>query len=379
MPTPLNVNIVVPFPVGETPKTEGVKMRKYQDGYKTNPGENPNQVLPYWGQRSTGSVTRFRPYPGMPSNAWYAPTPWDGAMPHMSYWASTSNQVTAALRNRAYGKFKESSIGESSQLGVFVAEGRQAYGMIANRATGLYRAYRELKRGNFRRFLRELSVKPKRKHRSVVRTAAGEASGLWLEYWFGWSPAVNDLFNAYQILTGENRFSRCSGSSGIRLPFRTVNTGGSTNRRRMTTDSCLRIVKTGATVELVNYNAAIRASLGLSNPLSIAWELVPFSFVVDWFTQFGNCLDAMTDFNGFVLHDAYTTTFQKAHHVYVTWNTNYGGYGYNGTYEFTTFQHSREKGLAKPLVLRPKLSNFGTSATRAATAVSLLTAIFLDR
>jgi hypothetical protein len=37
------------------------------------------------------------------------------------------------------------------------------------------------------------------------------------------------------------------------------------------------------------------ANLGLTNPAALAWELVPFSFVADWFVPVGdylNCLDA---------------------------------------------------------------------------------------
>lgn len=34
-------------------------------------------------------------------------------------------------------------------------------------------------------------------------------------------------------------------------------------------------------------------SFGLINPAVLAWELIPFSFVVDWFAPIGNTLDAL--------------------------------------------------------------------------------------
>lgn len=37
----------------------------------------------------------------------------------------------------------------------------------------------------------------------------------------------------------------------------------------------------------------IPAALGLTNPASVAWELVPFSFVVDWFAPVGDWLNAL--------------------------------------------------------------------------------------
>lgn len=36
------------------------------------------------------------------------------------------------------------------------------------------------------------------------------------------------------------------------------------------------------------------SSSGLINPLSIAWEVVPFSFVLDWFIPIGATLQAIT-------------------------------------------------------------------------------------
>jgi hypothetical protein len=53
-----------------------------------------------------------------------------------------------------------------------------------------------------------------------------------------------------------------------------------------------------ARIDAIPNNAATIAlsSAGVTNPLLVAWELVPFSFVVDWFLPVGNYveqLDAM--------------------------------------------------------------------------------------
>lgn len=50
---------------------------------------------------------------------------------------------------------------------------------------------------------------------------------------------------------------------------------------------------------LTNANLAEFSSLGLINPLEIIWELVPYSFVVDWFLPVGNWLSSMTADAGF--------------------------------------------------------------------------------
>jgi hypothetical protein len=45
---------------------------------------------------------------------------------------------------------------------------------------------------------------------------------------------------------------------------------------------------------IANQTVRRAVALGVANPASIAWELVPYSFVVDWFVPVGNTLEAMT-------------------------------------------------------------------------------------
>jgi hypothetical protein len=47
---------------------------------------------------------------------------------------------------------------------------------------------------------------------------------------------------------------------------------------------------------------------GLTNPLIVAWELVPFSFVADWFLPIGKTLENLTATNGLTFVGGYTVT-----------------------------------------------------------------------
>lgn len=389
MPLPRNYSSDVRFPPGYLipgSPSWGEVRREIVAGwrYDKDSDSDRNQVLAYNGQRTFGRSIRARPRPGQSYFGYYEPgivqdTPYVGS----NDWNGGNPAYGAKTANKAYAKFKEEALGDTAQLGAFIAEGRESYGMIARRATGLYRSYKALRRGQFKKFLKELSVDPKRKHRNKVRAAAHEASGLWLEYWFGWSPAVNDMFNAIEQLNRSPNPERLSASSGMKLPFLHRSAGGS-NARRDQYGTGKLFWKTGATCVLSNPDQALLASLGLINPLSIAWEVVPFSFVVDWFTQFGNVLDAKTDFLGIQLVDAYRTSIQKTVWYHDTWN-NAGGMPpadrrvHNVVIEYRSFNMRRWPGLISPVALRPKLLNFGSSTTRAATAVSLLTAIFIGK
>lgn len=356
------------LPLGRT----GFARHRSQRGWRWAPGDRKAQVLEY---AAEDWYCRPKTKGSDPFSNWRGPGP-SGVQP----WVGNSGWLTSSPwfsvpGNRAYEKFKQLALGDSTQLGTFLAERKEAFGMVANRVTGLYQAYRALRIGDFRSFLRHLSVKPKRKHRSVVRTAAGEASGLWLEYWFGWSPTVNDLYSISEVLAGPPPPGRIHAVSGYPLPLTdSVWTGTSAGRCKWSEEG-VYIVKTGATVQVINPDLQLLQQMGLLNPLSVAWEVIPFSFVIDWFTKFGGVISGTSDFVGISLTDAYTTRLVKVKGVYTVNGTGKTDW----TYDYVSTRMARSKGLIGPVATLPSFLNYGNSKTRAATAVSLLTQLFLDK
>jgi hypothetical protein len=57
-------------------------------------------------------------------------------------------------------------------------------------------------------------------------------------------------------------------------------------------------------LEVVNPNLHTIQQMGLTNPLVVAWELIPFSFVADWFIQVGDYLTALTALQGLTVRKA---------------------------------------------------------------------------
>ena len=53
-------------------------------------------------------------------------------------------------------------------------------------------------------------------------------------------------------------------------------------------------------------------SLGLINPLLVAWELTTLSFVFDWFIPVGTFLEALTSSVGIDYSHGYLTSFSRA-------------------------------------------------------------------
>lgn len=99
------------------------------------------------------------------------------------------------------------------------------------------------------------------------------------------------------------------------------------------------------------------ASFGLVNPLEVAWELTPYSFVVDWFLPIGDAFSSLDATYGLSFSRGYSTS--KTVNVYQ-----------RGSYKQTVTQYSREKLETFPsftAIFSPDLSH-----QRLANAMSLL-------
>lgn len=123
---------------------------------------------------------------------------------------------------------------------------------------------------------------------------------LWLEWTYGWKPLAGSIFGAAEnmILASTNNGSGVSGH-----PIRESASEKGDSR------TVVSVVEPGVlnTKEIDSvYQSRIQAFYALStgglngvagytslNPVSIAWELVPYSFVADWFVDIGGYLRNM--------------------------------------------------------------------------------------
>jgi hypothetical protein len=67
-----------------------------------------------------------------------------------------------------------------------------------------------------------------------------------------------------------------------------------------------------AHVKLSNPNLALASALGLANPVAIAWELIPFSFVVDRFVDVGSYLNSYSETFGWEISPGCRTVRREA-------------------------------------------------------------------
>lgn len=271
--------------------------------------------------------------------------------------------------NKCYARFRDSVNGEAEALlGATIATWDESSSMIRNRLLSLVGAAKALRNGDFKAFLRALRAPAKSKHKNKIRALPDEFSSLWLEYWFGWSPLIADIYSAVDVIqsplpngTARARAKAEHAWKENPYPFQ-ERTYWIKVRHQILAD-----------VTLENPNLWLANQLGLANPASVIWDIIPFSFVADWFFDVSGFLESFTDFLGLridnpcVTHTGewYDTDFIKAPHWSGGPQTCVGNY------------MRRHSTLLRPLPNTQFRTNLGSSITRAASAASLLTKLLV--
>lgn len=267
--------------------------------------------------------------------------------------------------NNLYDKFRDTIQGATAMAAVNVAERNQALSMIESRAKQLLRFCNALRKRDLHRAAGLLGLL---KEPRGVRGRAKDFAGLFLEFHFGWEPLIADIHASVDILQGSipDKYITCRGKREVSRHYSRVDTG-----QRIETLDVVATSQASAScrVEVVNPSLHEADQLGLVNPISVAWELVPFSFVVDWFVPVSSFLNSMTDFLGLNLDRAsYFTVLRTPSWLNdVTYYVAPFGHRHIVT---TGFYGLRRLGIPSVTLVPRRV--YGVSPTRAATAISLL-------
>lgn len=213
---------------------------------------------------------------------WWSPDVIRATSASSTYWRPwlenpySSNDDIALLN-----KLGDAVRGSSFQGGIAAAEGRKTASMVGDALVNLVGAARALKRGDVSAAARSLGVNPKR---SIV----GDLSTGWLQLQYGWLPLLKDIHAADDA------------AGRIRTPLPAAHkTRAHKSAKVVETASDGKTYNTVAVrkvqkqyIATFSENISLPAQIGLTDPVGVAWELVPYSFVVDWFLPVGNYLDA---------------------------------------------------------------------------------------
>ncbi len=170
--------------------------------------------------------------------------------------------------------------------GEAIAESRSTINHLAKTASSLARAAIAARKGRWGDVARHLGV-PKRPNQ-VTKSL----SERWLEYQYGWMPLMSDINDTHKLL--KEGFRRPQIMHSVRNLHDTnyyEETNGKFGQYSLEDEGDFRAK---VYYRVNDSSMSMLNQMGLINPLEVAWAVMPYSFVVDWFLPVGNVLEALT-------------------------------------------------------------------------------------
>jgi len=220
----------------------------------------------------------------------------------------TVNRMHAIVSNKLASKARDYPI----DLGVSLGEYRETAELVVGamrKTAGLYRAVRKL---DFSEALRVVTGRRNRK----FSDAAHAAADAWLGFTYGVKPLMRDVYGAMDALSIAKarevvvHVVRASVSESFSDSAATSTCKGSVTGRIQASGKF--------TYQVENPLLFTLDQLGVINPLALTWELIPFSFVVDWFIPIGNFLRGVVPPPGISQVSGYTYVKAKGSTVRAT-------------------------------------------------------------
>lgn len=188
-------------------------------------------------------------------------------------------------------------------IGMYLSpEGRESVEMMANTLGRLSRTALQLRKGDFGGALRNLGHLPQADRRRAYRKFnQGDLSGSFLAAHLGWEPLIKDVYELSNIDPPREQ--------GERIKASKLGTNGNMysndGRVRLTFKTTRRLTLMGD----IERPPTFTQRFGMDNPFLIAWELVPLSFVADYFLPIGQVIDNM----GFVAQARFARMWKKSY------------------------------------------------------------------
>lgn len=206
-----------------------------------------------------------------------------------------------------------------------------------------------------------------------------DASGLILETFFGWQPLISDIYAATTtVIQGATNVSyvRATGQAEYTWSDTTDDKSHTVVQAESGTARCTL----AAAISISNPNLWLAERAGLLNPVAVAWDLVPWSFMVNAFSNMGGLVNSITDFTGLSFSGGTQTRSLDMSRGYtsVLYQESHPNKGAASSATYRTFTLGRSlSGVPHrpPLVVRAPELNLKTAAIGLALAVQNMRAL----
>lgn len=215
----------------------------------------------------------------------YSGKPWQHATTLWHNWNSNDElKVLSKLVNQIRG--------HDFNLGIVAAEGLKTISSIKDSALAVLGAFYAVRHGRiddalriFARLVQGADIL--RKNYSPSKLSISDIAEMWLALKYAWQPMLQDIHELGKAL--DNNFKDVRKVTFVaRATAKSNATNGTDTYPTYWEMSAMREYRV-----TVRESISVARSLGLQNPASVIWEVVPYSFVVDWFIPIGSYLDSL--------------------------------------------------------------------------------------
>lgn len=228
--------------------------------------------------------------------------------------------IPAAIEARAYDRARARAVqAQNLNLGQTLGEMPDTVKYLAALVGGALRSIRALKRRDLPE-LKRSNLKP--------HAQSEDAATVWLGYQYGLKPLMSDVYEIAKIISDGLNDPKSTAHVVVDQPDDTFGpiplAGGMKGK---VSGTFRRGIKVSYTFRISNPTLFSLTQYGITNPLELAWDLVPVSFAVDWFTGIGGFLRSLTQPVGLTFHTGYATKYmENIYEVeylpsYVLWST----------------------------------------------------------
>lgn len=293
-----------------------------------------------------------------------------------------------AISNKATRKLLTKIRDQTFNAAIATAERAQTAELFSSTATRVAKSITSLRRGNFVKAAQDLGlVAQKRAGRRFKKQFAVDQSkaigNAWLELQYGWKPLLSDVYGSMELLATTNTplntiYKKVStwDRRFAKINIQTKNNVGSYVGYSTITRKGEQSVsyRTGCTFSKTSPPLKTLQSVGITNPLLVVWEKIPYSFVVDWFLPIGNYLESLDATHGLEFYDGYRSSLRKFD-CHSSKDVQYNN-GYLFTYQwniedYKTVNFTRSVMGSFPLAPLPRFKN-PISTSHVSSAIALL-------
>lgn len=374
--------------ISSTRNWSGVKTPNFSNP-KLRP--KPLPLNPYsvkFTERMENLINRYRWRNNNPGNEW---DDWDDTPINMAYLLFKDRDHSYDLwhdwkaYNLALAAAQSATKDMKVNLAQAFAERKQTVATITDAVQRITKAFTAVKKGRMRDAAKALGAFKRKQPPKPTRNIAND----WLALQYGWLPLLSDVKGSAELLA--QHLATDQRKEVIKVSKRRTSSDcGSHNRSYNGTEGVVswqeQSQQTTARVYLeFSVSSPSLATLnqtGISDPLLLSWELLPYSFVVDWFLPIGNFLECLNYDLGLSFKRGYWWVKSEN-----TWVATFNGKQVNdGTYtsKYSTVDCITSKNVmfdrgvyaSAPNVKLPSLSDSPLNVTRALNALSLMSQVF---